>query len=262
MKSASVDWSRVYGLSKLVMLFRCYGPGTTLGVIGSIVEDLYLCVFDRRYGVRTSGYISLSQTTLEESKIKRGHRYRPVNAWALQRLLNRLALPKEMRFVDIGCGLGRACLIASHYGFSRVRGVDIVPEFCACARRNAEAFYRRESQPARVEVVLEDAVEYSRHADDDIVFLYNPVPVEVLTEILNNLTTGSSGRRPTYVIYSERIIETSRTLAVLTENNLLCRILVDSSWGQAFYVFKLKEAGMRPNTQRPAMGFLDGVRIA
>ena len=243
MKSASVDWSRVYGLSKLIMLFRCYGPGTAFGVVGSVVEDLYLRVFDRRYGVRTSGYISLSQTTLEETKVKRGHRYRPVNAWALQSVLNRLALPKEMRFVDIGCGLGRACLIASDYGFSRVRGVDIVPEFCACARRNAEAFYRRRSKPARVEVVLEDAVEYSRHADDDVVFLYNPVPLEVLEEILSNLTTESSGRRPTYIIYSERIIETSRTLAALKENSLLSEILMDSSWGQAFYVFKLKENG-------------------
>jgi len=77
------------------MLLRCYGPGTAFGVVGSVVEDLYLRVFDRRYGVRTSGYISLSQTTLEETKVKRGHRYRPVNAWALQSVLNRLALPKE-----------------------------------------------------------------------------------------------------------------------------------------------------------------------
>jgi hypothetical protein len=53
MKSASVDWSRVYGLSKLIMLFRCYGPGTALGVVGSVVEDLYLRVFDRRYSVRS-----------------------------------------------------------------------------------------------------------------------------------------------------------------------------------------------------------------
>ena len=102
----------------------------------------------------------------------------------------------------------------------------------------------------------------SRHSDDDVVFLYNPVPLEVLEEVLNNLTTEASGGRPTYIIYLERIIETSRTLAALKENSLLTEILMDSSWGQAFYVFKLKENGMTPNSQTPAMGFRAGVRIA
>ena len=93
-------------LNKAVKMLRHHGLRTTCAVVLSVIEDLYIRAFDRRYGVCTSGYIPLSQTALEPSQAQKGHRYRPVNAWAFRRVLREIALSKELRFVDLGCGLG------------------------------------------------------------------------------------------------------------------------------------------------------------
>jgi SAM-dependent methyltransferase len=169
---------------------------------------------------------------------KRGHRYRAVNAWAFRRFLAAFAPSRELRFVDLGCGLGRACLIAAEYGFKRIRGVDMVPEFCAQARINIQTLYKCDSDGPRVEIFLEDAVDYSRRSDDDIVFLYNPFPRDVLERVIANLLDGAHRlRRALLIIYTERVLETSRTLEVLDNQEAMVRVFSHSSWGQSFHVF-------------------------
>ena len=154
-------------------------------------------------------------------------------------MLARLAPAKNLRFVDLGCGLGRACLLAAEYGFSRVRGVDMVPEFCAQAKANARVFAEAGKNYTPIEILQADAVDYSLRSDDDIIFLYNPFPIPVLESVVDNLI-AQAGRRqqPAIIIYSERILETSRTLEALRQKTALKPVLFHSSWGQAFHVFK------------------------
>jgi SAM-dependent methyltransferase len=214
------------------------GLATTAAISASVVEDLYIRTFDRQRGVRTSGYIPLSDTSVGSNGAKKGHRYRAVNAWAFRQILAALAPSKQLRFVDLGCGLGRACLIAAEYGFKRIRGVDMVPEFCAQARTNVQALCRHDSNYPRVEIFLADAMDYSRRSDDDIVFLYNPFPRDVLERVVVNLVDGAwQQQRQLLIIYTERILETSRTLEVLDNQESLVRVFSHSSWGQAFHVF-------------------------
>jgi SAM-dependent methyltransferase len=230
-------------MTKLLRLLREHGLWVTLAVVISVIEDLYVRVFDRLHRVQTSGYISLSQTSLNPCQAAMGHRYRGVNAWALKRALRTLAPGKDHRFVDLGCGLGRACLIASAYGFKRVRGVDMVPEFCAQARANAEVFCRGSSGRTPIEILHGDAVEYSRHSDDDVVFLFNPFPVEVLSRVMTNLADCVRQRHAAkLVIYTQRVLETSRTLERLKQIESLVPQSEHTSWGQLFYVFELRPA--------------------
>jgi|ERR1017187_587308 SAM-dependent methyltransferase len=241
-KDAAFDWSKAGSVRKTVRLLRDHGVPATAAIIASVIEDLYIRAFDRFYGVHTSGYIRLACTSLEKNQVKRGHRYRAVNAWAFKRVINALKPSKEFRFVDLGCGLGRACLIAADYGFRRVRGVEFVPEFCVKARANAEAFCSGagKGRPP-VEIRLEDAVNYTKNSDDDIVFLYNPFPVDVLKQVIENLLSDIPQRkRPALIIYSERVIETSRTLELFEQHESLVPIFKHSSWGQSFYVFRPK----------------------
>lgn len=227
-------------VQKGIKLLRRDGVVAATAVVTSVIEDGYLRVFDRRYGVRTSGYLKLEDTSLGADAAKRGHRYRAVNAWAFKSMLARLAPGKDLRFVDLGCGLGRACLLAAEFGFSRVRGVDMVPEFCAQAKSNARVFADAGKKYTPVEILQADAVDYSRQSDDDIVFLYNPFPVPVLESAVDNVIEQARRRQqPVWVIYSERTLETSRTLEALRQKTALKPVLFHSSWGQAFHVFKI-----------------------
>jgi hypothetical protein len=47
---------------------------------------------------------------LRPPKAKQPTQYAPVNAWALHRLFKKLNLPKDLRFIDLWCGLGASCL--------------------------------------------------------------------------------------------------------------------------------------------------------
>lgn len=238
-KRPAVGLAIVPTLQKGIKLLRRDGVVTTTAVVTSVIEDGYLRVFDRRYGVRTSGYLKLEDTSVGADGAKRGHRYRAVNAWAFKSMLARLAPAKNLRFVDLGCGFGRACLLAAEYGFSRVRGVDMVPEFCAQARKNAQVLSSTRKNCTPVEILEADAIDYSRDADDDIVFLYNPFPVPVLEKVVANLIEQAVRRQqPAIIIYSERILETSLTLESLRQKTALKPVLFHSSWGQAFHVFK------------------------
>ena len=233
-------------IKKGVKLLRRDGIVATSAVVVSVIEDGYLRVFDRRHGVRTSGYMSLANTSVGEEGARRGHRYRAVNAWAFKQVLTRMAPSKDSRFVDLGCGLGRACLLASDYGFNRVRGVDMVPEFCELARANAKSFCAARKNRTPVEILLADAVDYSRHADEDVIFLYNPFPVPVLETVIDNLINQAAhSRRPVWIIYSERTLETSPTLAMLEQKSALKRMFFHSSWGQAFHAFQVVSPNAR-----------------
>jgi len=224
---------------RALKLLKHAGLTTTTAISASVIEDLYIRTFDRQRGVRTSGYIPLSETSVGLDRAKKGHRYRAVNAWAFRRLLAILAPGKQLRFVDLGCGLGRACLIAAEYGFKRIRGVDMVPEFCAQARINIESLRKHDSESPCVEIFLEDAIDYSRRSDDDIIFLYNPFPREILRRVIANLLEGArQQQRSLIIIYTERVLETSRTLEVLDNQESLVRVFSHSSWGQSFHVFQ------------------------
>src|SRR6266849_10272478 len=102
---------------RLLHHLRDFGAVKTLSLCLSVIEDQYFRCFDRRQRVRTSGHISLSDTSFDRSKLRHATSYGPVNAWAFRRLLRKLNLPKSLHFVDLGCGLGRACILAAEYGF-------------------------------------------------------------------------------------------------------------------------------------------------
>src|SRR5262245_18962168 len=71
---------------RLIYLLRTIGLGQTLELAASLVEDRLLRVFDRRYGVRTSGFIRLDQTSFVTKRPAPSTAYYgPVNAWALRK---------------------------------------------------------------------------------------------------------------------------------------------------------------------------------
>src|SRR5213592_1843724 len=123
------------------------------------------------YGVRTSGYVSLASTSVDRAKLRHATSYGPVNAWAFRRLLRNLSLPRTLHFADLGCGLGRACILAAEYGFEKVTGVELAPELCAVARENMSCCRLPESSRSRIKIVEGDVLDYCAATDDDVFFV-------------------------------------------------------------------------------------------
>jgi len=226
-------------IERLCYLPRKIGIRQTLSSVFSFITDYYLRLFDLVNGTRTSGYIPIEKTSLRHARIFELGRYQPVHARALRKVLEKLELPRELSFVDLGCGLGRACLVAADYGFARVRGVEIVPEFCRQAEANASSFTAARNTGSTIEIINLDAVEYTRGTDDDIFFLYRPFDGETLSLVLDNIKTSSAERRKKIIIiYSERIGLKNVNLGVFEAKNIP-GFHYDRRAGQDFFLYAL-----------------------
>jgi SAM-dependent methyltransferase len=96
--------------------------------------------------------------------------------------------PRDFVFADLGSGKGRVLLLASHFGFRRVIGIEISPSLYAIAARNVER-YKPESQQCRAfDLQCGDARTWDVPTDANVfVYLFQPFPANVLGDVLAKL---------------------------------------------------------------------------
>lgn len=110
---------------------------------------------------------------------------------------------KTFAFIDLGSGKGRALLLAAHYPFARIIGVEVQPELHAIAELNIQRVAGRDLACPRLESVCADAREYRVPGESLLVYLFNPFPDYVLRRVLQNLVeSAQAAPRPVYVVYN------------------------------------------------------------
>jgi SAM-dependent methyltransferase len=116
--------------------------------------------------------------------------------------ISQLPLAHEaFTFVDIGCGKGRALMLASAFPFRRLVGVEISPEFCEIARANTA---RRPDWSERIFVINQDAVQFTFPDGPLLIFLYNPFTSTILRRVLSSLERQlRRAPREAYLIYGD-----------------------------------------------------------
>ena len=92
--------------------------------------------------------------------------------------------PGDFSFVDLGCGKGRAVLIAAQFPFRRILGVELDPEFCRIARANLAL---KPDWAARISVLQQDAASAIYPDGPLLVFLFHPFFPRILRRVLANL---------------------------------------------------------------------------
>jgi SAM-dependent methyltransferase len=137
----------------------------------------------------------------------------------LLRVLRIGAIRRDDVFLDLGCGKGRALLMASLYPFRRVSGVELAPELARVARRNIETF-RPRKRCASIEVEVADAVAYPIPDDVSVVYLFNPFRGQTFATVVANLI-ASIDRNPRTVrvvyrnaMYEDALLSTGRARLV------------------------------------------------
>jgi SAM-dependent methyltransferase len=225
--------------ARLTRLVRGVGFGKTFSIVVSNVDDQHVKTFDRRYHIKTSGYISLASTSFAQARLADATIYGPVNGWALRRLLRDLALPKKLHFVDLGCGLGRACILAGEYGFEKVTGVELAPELCAMARKNIADCRPPGGSLSPITVRQMDAMEFCAQTDDDVFFMYRPFTWTFLNSILKQLAERAAALNKTMtIIYSERMLHADSFVKAFDGNPDFRKVRETGTFGQAFFIYE------------------------
>jgi SAM-dependent methyltransferase len=114
------------------------------------------------------------------------------------------AVPEACRdgtFVDLGCGKGRALVMAAELGYRRLIGVDLDPALVAVCRRNLLRI-RSRSGWIEAEVRVEDATRVWLPTGPCVVFLYNPFRGETFARVAANLAKrGAENGNAVWVVY-------------------------------------------------------------
>ena len=162
-------------------------------------------LIDRRLGVDTASPVPRLHVAPGA-----GHAHDASGWRALRRafaLLDVSGISPADGFVDLGCGKGRALVLAARRPFDRVVGVEAAPDLAAVAEANA-AVLRPRMRARRLEVITADAREFRFGSDITIAFLFNPFGRTVMAAVLENLAESLAEHpRPFRVLYSEPLAE-------------------------------------------------------
>ena len=157
---------------------------------------------EKKYDLDTARLHNLRGLTLKGENIKYAQIYQGASYFLLEDIFRKLAsLHRGRHFVDMGCGKGRALVVAAHHGFTKVTGVDFAAELCQQAETNC----RRTAHKLpgfQYRIVHADAVNHHFEPDADVIYFFNPFDQRVIQKVSENLLHSLRAHpRTVYVLY-------------------------------------------------------------
>jgi cyclopropane fatty-acyl-phospholipid synthase-like methyltransferase len=157
-----------------------------------------------RYGLRkTFAPVALKYLTIEGADITMSSPYEAVNYYMLEKLLKTFhSLSPENSIIDLGCGKGRVMVVAAHFGFKKLVGIDFAKELCIEASRNME---RTQFAIKDIDwkVIHANVLDYPIRPDDAVFFMFNPFVEETLSLFLDKLERScKQNPRKTWFLYA------------------------------------------------------------
>jgi SAM-dependent methyltransferase len=205
-----------------------------LHILGTFLGKPPYDRFDKKYGVSTSGALSLEELEIDSPY---SILYVPTHERVMTHVLKKLDIRySDFTFVDLGCGKGRAVLMAMALPFRQVIGVELSPLSSAIATANVGIFRSKGLQACGdVEVRCENALNFRIPNDNVVFYLYRPFIGPVMEQMLDNIceAAGRSGKR-ILVAHSSispdvhRLLASRRLIKKIKEYNT---INVEYSWG-------------------------------
>jgi hypothetical protein len=157
--------------------------------------------FDERYGVDTSGLIG-------GGELRSGHRNDVFNTayygmapsrfrWAIESWIADESHPaiENYGFVDLGCGKGRAILMASEFRFREVVGVELHASLVTIAEANVRAWTEAGRAVCPVRIVCQEATEFVFPDGACLLYLFNPFAAPVMKRLIERIESDFAGRR-------------------------------------------------------------------
>ena len=167
--------------------------------------------FDAAFGTETRGVMENDALKdVVSPNLTRGIRYEPTRALPFRRALRAARVPADGGFVDLGCGKGRALILAVVCGFRRVTGVDYSAALCEKAEKNLAIFRTRTRRSFHSKLLPMDAADYAFTKDDTVVYLFNPFDAVVLSAVLARLQRSVALHpRTVWIVYHNPVWRTT-----------------------------------------------------
>lgn len=135
--------------------------------------------------------------------------YQPTEPALFQEMMASLPIDFDgFTFIDLGSGKGRTLLMASHYPFRRIVGVELIAELHRAAEENIRKYQNPAQRCCQIESIAADARKYEFPAEPLVLYLFNPLPERALGEVLERLHKSlARAPRPVWVVYHNTVLE-------------------------------------------------------
>jgi SAM-dependent methyltransferase len=144
--------------------------------------------FDKTHNIETAGYAGRASLTIESPNWQHGLDYYPIDPDEFHTMFRDIDIDfSRFTFVDFGAGKGRAVLLASHYPFARIIGVEFSKELVEIARRNIANYSGPTLRRNAMEMHYGDATEFQIPNGPVVIYLYNPFGKELMEKLVNNV---------------------------------------------------------------------------
>jgi SAM-dependent methyltransferase len=188
-----VEARRRDGLRVAATLARKRLVGATQAAAAVIFEWMV----DTRYGISTRGVLENSDVLDAAAQVPDGYAYQASPLGKFRRLIAASGVtPSETSFVDLGCGRGRALVLAAELGFRTVIGVELDPVLAEQAEENVTRWIGARSagqdDGRKFSVQRCDAASIALPTGAVIVYLYNPFGSETLNRVLDVIIPAAS----------------------------------------------------------------------
>lgn len=172
--------------------------------------------FDISYGIATSGLVPSWLLRSGSAADNHAHAYAGCQPSCLRLALATIPQPQHFTFVDLGCGKGRALVLASELPFHRIVGIELAPSLAAIANHNAQIIKTNHPTRTEIEVVQGDATSVSLPSGNLAIFLYHSFGQELVSRMVNRIIdlTASSNREILFIyenpVYGTLVDETKQ----------------------------------------------------
>jgi SAM-dependent methyltransferase len=166
--------------------------------------------FDRKYGTDTSGYLGPEELVKGRANDAHNYGYSAIAPSVFREAYRRWreTLPavsgrvQGYTFVDVGCGKGRALLLAAEWPFRKLIGVELIDELSSIAESNAARWNKVTNSRANIRVIRQDAATFRWPRAPLLVYLYNPFACSLVAQIAASLADiAGSGSGPVDLLY-------------------------------------------------------------
>jgi SAM-dependent methyltransferase len=136
--------------------------------------------FDARFNVKTGGVIPQTELDVDAKTWINASAYVPTSPVDFDEGMRDSGLVyEETTFIDVGCGKGRALLMAAAFPFRRIVGVEFSASLADIARDNV----RRYTGPRACQEITIETMDATKYVFPDgplVVFMYHPFDEKVM----------------------------------------------------------------------------------
>jgi len=171
-------------------------------VMHLLTKVFYMYWFDIKYSLDTSSFKFMHELEIESENKEYGIVYMPTDYQIFRNVFKKLNCNFEkFTFVDFGCGKGKVLLLASDYGFKKLKGIEFSKELCDICTHNINKFQKRKKE-LNIQVIFNDCAEYNIDPEDNFFYFYNPFESVVFKRVLDNIDQSIlKYKRKVFIVY-------------------------------------------------------------